>query len=176
MPLTINWADYDALPPRDQYDAVGKIIDEAKAAVAAKRAEIADGRMKDIGAAAAASELGITATRVYQLAARHKAATAEQTTEYGVWDDTIPGGFTLPDGLAIALGDAAESFDIEAIEADYREALNAALRADGITLAGEVFYGPYPRPEGAKAAIAAIVETVDLWEIAARHDRDIPTA
>lgn len=170
MGLTIDWAEYDDLDPRAQYDAIGKIIDDAKAAVAAKRAQIAADRLQTIGAPAASAELGISGTRVYQLAARHRANTAQETTEYAIWDDTIPGGRTLRDTIDAVLGDSADTFDVDAIEEDYRSAVNAELDDRGIVLAGEVFYGPYPRPAEAREMIAGAVDAVDLGEILARHD------
>lgn len=173
--LTIDWSQYDNLGPRARYDAIGGLIDETKAAVAAKRAEIAADLVDRTGAQQAADTLGISATRIYQLAARHRATTAAQTTEYAIWDDTIPGGRTFRDTLTTALGDTVDDFDLDAIDKDYRAAINTALDHLGITLAGEVFYGPYPRTTDA-AEIAAIVESVDLWDIAARHDTNPPTA
>ena len=169
MPLTIDWTEYDNLPPREMYDAVGKIIDDAKAAVAAKRAEIAADLAAQNGAQQAADILGISGTRVYQLVARHKANTAVTTTEYGVWDTAIPGGATLRAGLLAFLGDAAATTDVDAVEADYRAAINQALAPIGVTLAGDMLYGPHPRTM-ALAEITAIIEDIDLGEIVARHD------
>lgn len=176
MALHIDWTQHDGLSPREQYDAAGKLIDEVKALVAARRAEIAADRLHALGAPGASAELGISGTRVYQLAARHHRATRRaETTEYGIWDDTIPGGLTLRDGLVAALGDSADSFDVDAIAEDYRTAINTTLDDRGITLAGESFYGPYPRPAEARQEIAAAVEAVDLWEIVARYDPDSTT-
>ncbi|MEV4784049.1 hypothetical protein AB0K53_01095 [Streptomyces tuirus] len=77
MALTINWADHDKLTPREQYDQAGQIIDEAKAAAAARRARIAHDLMQQHGAQEAASILGISDKRVYQLAARYREAQPE---------------------------------------------------------------------------------------------------
>lgn len=176
MTLRIDWTEYDDLTPRDRYDAVGKLIDEAKASVAAKRAEIAAGLASSYGYEQAAEILGISVKRVYALVKRWRELATTETTEYAVWDATIPGGRTLRDGLTTALGDAATSIDVDAVEEDYRAAINAALHDQGITLAGEIFYGPYPRPDHCGEDIAALVETVDLWEIVARHDADVTTA
>lgn len=74
MALTINWADHDKLSPREQYDQAGQIIDEAKAAAATRRARIAHDLMQQHGAQKAASILGISDKRVYQLAARYREA------------------------------------------------------------------------------------------------------
>ncbi len=56
---------------REQYDAAGDIIDEAKAA-AARRSRIAHDLAQQHGAKEAARILGISATRVYALAERYR--------------------------------------------------------------------------------------------------------
>jgi len=70
--LTIDWTAHAALTPREQYDAAGDIIDEAKAAAAARRARIAHDLAQQHGAKEAARVLGISATRVYALADRYR--------------------------------------------------------------------------------------------------------
>lgn len=176
MGLTIDWTAYDGLGPRARYEAVGKLIDEAKAAVAAKRAEIAARRLDVLGAPAAAAELGISRARVYELAGRHRVNTTRQhtgqRTEYGIWDSTVPGGRTVRGTIDAVLGDAAGAFDVDGIERDFRDAVNVVLDGRGIVLNGEVLHGPYPRPEEVADIIAALAETVDLGEIMARHDLD----
>lgn len=72
--LTIAWSAHDGLTPREQYDAAGDIIDEAKAAAAARRSRIAHDLAREHGAKEAAGILGITATRVYALAERYRDA------------------------------------------------------------------------------------------------------
>ncbi|MFJ8677286.1 hypothetical protein [Streptomyces sp. NPDC093589] len=72
MALTINWDEYDNLTPREQYDAAGDLIDEAKALVAARRCRIAHDLAQEHGAAQAAAILDISDKRVYQLAARYR--------------------------------------------------------------------------------------------------------
>lgn len=72
--LTIDWDAHAGLTPREQYDAAGTVIDDAKAAAAARRARIAHDLAQQHGAKAAAAILGITATRVYALADRYRAA------------------------------------------------------------------------------------------------------
>lgn len=74
MGLHIDWTDTDHLTPREQYDTAGTLIDEAKAAVAARRARIAYDLMQQHGAQETASILGISDKRVYQLAARYRDA------------------------------------------------------------------------------------------------------
>lgn len=74
MALHIDWTEHDTLTPREAYDAAGKLIDEAKAAVAARRDRIAHDLQQEHGAEEAASILGISKTRVYALAARYRDA------------------------------------------------------------------------------------------------------
>lgn len=70
--LTIDWTAHATLTPRGQYDAAGDIIDEAKAAAAARRARIAHDLAQEHGVKEAAVILGISGTRVYALADRYR--------------------------------------------------------------------------------------------------------
>ncbi len=70
--LTIDWTGHDGLGPREQYDAAGDIIDDAKAAAAARRSRIAHDLAQQHGAKEAARILGISGTRVYALAERYR--------------------------------------------------------------------------------------------------------
>lgn len=111
------------------------------------------------------------------------------TTSYGTWNNHIN---DLSDGLAAdvveALGDYATDYDVDAIAADWRAAINAAL-PDKVTLADDEFIGPaydqdkdwtgYPVQDAPASLedqldgdldIKAIVDGVDFWEIAARHE------
>lgn len=72
MGMSIDWTAHDHLTPREQYDAAGTVIDDAKAAAAARRARIAHDLAQQHGAKEAAAILGITATRVYALADRYR--------------------------------------------------------------------------------------------------------
>lgn len=72
MALNIDWTEYGNLTPREQYDAAGELIDEVKALVAARRCRIAHDLALEHGAIEAASVLGISDKRVYQLAARYR--------------------------------------------------------------------------------------------------------
>lgn len=77
MALTIDWSGQEKLSPREQYDQAGQIIDEAKAAAAARRARIAHDLMQQHGAQEAARILGISDKRIYQLATRYREAQPE---------------------------------------------------------------------------------------------------
>ncbi|MWA08802.1 hypothetical protein [Streptomyces sp. BA2] len=74
MALHIDWTEHDKLTPREAYDAAGGLIDEAKAAVAARRDRIAHDLVQEHGAEETATILGISRTRVYGLAARYRDA------------------------------------------------------------------------------------------------------
>lgn len=72
--LIIDWNAHDGLTPREQYDAAGDVIDEAKAAAAARRSRIAHDLAREHGAKEAAGILGISKARVYALADRYRDA------------------------------------------------------------------------------------------------------
>lgn len=112
------------------------------------------------------------------------------TTGYGTWGNNVNNlSAGLADDIRTALGEFADDYDMAAIEADWREVINAAL-PDSVTLTGDEFIGPaydkdkdwtgYPVqdvPAGMEDEyegdldIKAIVESVDFWEIAARHEQ-----
>lgn len=92
------------------------------------------------------------------------------TTEYGTWADYDRSRVTVEDTVTDAAGDFADDYDLVAATATYREAINAALPS-GIVLAGDGFYGPYPRSDDAGEQIAEAVDKVDLYEILAEHER-----
>lgn len=102
------------------------------------------------------------------------------TTYYGTWNDRVePHSANFSTSVYTALGDFADDYDIDAIEADYRAAINDAL-PDGVSLCGDEFIGPahdadcdfdgYPTDEYGRLDIKAIVESVDFWAIVAKHD------
>ncbi len=102
------------------------------------------------------------------------------TTSYGTWNNRVERlAANFEASVYEALGDFAGDYDIDAIKADYRAAINEAL-PDGVSLNGSEFYGPYyeadrdfvgyPHDEDGRLDIKAIVDGVDFAEIAARHD------
>lgn len=102
-----------------------------------------------------------------------------ETTEYATWGGVDPQGHrTVEDALAVILGEHGDDYDVQAVAHDWREAINAALPA-GVTLAGNVFYGPYPADsqtwapeltdEDGHLNLRAVVDAVDFWEIADQH-------
>lgn len=102
------------------------------------------------------------------------------TTTYGNWNNRVESGdLTVEQSITVALGDFAHEYDADAIAADYRAAINDAL-PEGISLNGDEFYGPYyrdevnlggyPTDEDDRLDIKAIVDGIDFWEIAAKHE------
>lgn len=70
--------------------------------------------------------------------------------------------------VATALGEYASDYDVEAVVNGFRDGINAELDDTGVSLHGDEFYGPYPKRD---TDIAAAIERVDFWEIAAKHDK-----
>lgn len=96
------------------------------------------------------------------------------TTSYGTWQNHTS-ELSLRNGIEDALGVDEHGNEAEyrdAVEADYRTAINAAL-PEGVSLAGDEFYGPHPLDgmSYAKAheAISTAIDGVDFWAIAERH-------
>lgn len=101
------------------------------------------------------------------------------TTSYGTWCTKVDDlALTVEQTIYETIGNADE-YDIDAIAADYRAAINEAL-PEGVTLAGNEFIGPYYaedatwgpelEDEDGRLDIKAIVLGVDLWAIAAKHE------
>lgn len=77
------------------------------------------------------------------------------------------GKTTLTDEVVGALGDFGNDYDIPAIVAEYRAAIQENL-PEGVTVHGEgMLYGPYPRVEFDHEAA---MEAVDFWPIVERHE------
>jgi len=102
------------------------------------------------------------------------------TTSYGTWSNRVdPRALSVEQTIYEALGDYADDYDIDAIAADYRDAINMAL-PEGVTLAGDEFIGPYYaedatwgpelEDEDGRLDIKSIVDGVDLWAIVAKHE------
>jgi len=102
-----------------------------------------------------------------------------ETTSYGTWNNRVdPRALTVEQTIYETLGGYADEYDIDAIAADYRAAINEAL-PEGVALAGDEFIGPYydkdatwgPELEkDGRLDIKAIVGSVDLWAIVAKHE------
>lgn len=91
------------------------------------------------------------------------------TTDYGSWSNFTNRDQPL-DVVSDYLNEFAADFDDTAIVSAYVDAINAAL-PDGVTLNGNLFFGPHPRPVDSSDRIREAIESVDLAPIAARHER-----
>jgi hypothetical protein len=65
------------------------------------------------------------------------------TTSYGTWANYDRSHLAVEDTVADFLGDQADSFDVDKVVAAFRAAIDSAL-PEGVSLAGNDFYGPYP--------------------------------
>lgn len=104
------------------------------------------------------------------------------TTSYGTWNNRVEQYSANFETSVIEAfgGEGPDGFDVDAIVADYRDAINDALPAS-VSLRGSEFIGPYESEDWAAAGyptdeydrldIGAIVSTIDFWEIAAKHDQ-----
>lgn len=102
------------------------------------------------------------------------------TTSYGTWNNRVaPFSADFETYVTEAFGsEGIDGFDFDAIVADYRNAINDAL-PDGVSLCGSEFIGPYesqdwaaagyPTDEDNRLDVREIVEGIDFWEIANRH-------
>lgn len=178
----IYWDAIRALPAREQMRVLADIAATVPVEMARERARVV-GRVVERHAAQwewgaqsrAAAELGLTTGRVGQIYRQYrKDKEKTMTTSYGSFVGNVadPGGAGSMRGyITAALGDYADDYDIDEIVDEYRDAINDALDGTGITLAGDEFYGPYPRPENAGETIADAIESVDFWTIVERHDQ-----
>src|SRR5690554_3996946 len=178
--LTINWSALNALPPSEQLEALKSIEADINSELAAARRRVVGETVERHAAqwewgaqSRAAAELGLTTGRVGQIYRQYRKEKPTATTPYGTFIGNVadPGGAgSRRDYITTALGDYADDYDIEAIVDEYRDAINERLADQGITLAGDEFYGPSPRPENAAEVIADAIKDVDFWTIVERHD------
>jgi hypothetical protein len=103
------------------------------------------------------------------------------TTSYGTWANIVnPYSLSVENTALDAFGtEGPDGYDLDGIVNEYRDAINDAL-PDGVSLNGDEFYGPYyqedchfdgyPVDELDELDIKAIVDSVDFWAIAARHE------
>ena len=100
------------------------------------------------------------------------------TTSYGTWCNRVqPFSLTVEQSALEAFGsECPDGFDFAAIVSEYRAAINGAL-PPSVTLAGDEFTGPYepgewdgyPVDQDGNLDIKAIVDGIDFWAIATRH-------
>lgn len=107
------------------------------------------------------------------------------TTSYGTWTNRCePYAAGFAQSVRESLGDYADDYDLdgpEGLTRAYRDAINEAL-PPGVSLCGDEFIGPwkaaddafdgYPLTDLGGLDIKAIVEDVDFWAIAARHEKE----
>lgn len=74
---------------------------------------------------------------------------------------------TLRDYIAGALGEYADEYDLDGLEAEYRAALADAL-PEGASINGQMIYATGPIDQDAARAVA---EGVDFWAIAEGNAR-----
>ncbi len=103
------------------------------------------------------------------------------TTSYGTWNNRVQDGeLTVEQSVYVALGDFASDYDLDAVVAGYRAAINEALPSS-VSLCGDEFIGPYHAEdadfdgyptdeETGRLDIKTIVEGIDFWAIAAEYD------
>src|SRR5690606_26121421 len=179
--LTINWPALGTLPPRERIEALKKIEERINSELAAARRRVVGETVERHAAqwewgpqSRAAAELGLTTGRAGQIYRQYRKEKATATTSYGTITTMVPDAGTvtrLADYVATALGDDADDYAVDAIPADYPDAINEHLTPHGIPLAGDEFYGPHPRPENAGETIADAIESIDFWTIVERHDK-----
>lgn len=101
------------------------------------------------------------------------------TTSYGTIAN-YTNSLSVEDYIGDAIGSFGDDgYDVDGIAREFRETINAAL-PNGVSLAGNEFYGPYYEADrgfegyplsadGNMVDIAAIIESVDFWGIVERH-------
>ncbi|WP_043654504.1 hypothetical protein [Nocardia thailandica] len=99
------------------------------------------------------------------------------TTTAGTWNNRVD-SYAVSVGQTIieSLGEFANEYDIDAIEGEYRAAIDAAL-PEGLQLVGDEFiaeldadYSGYPASDDGRLDIKAIVDEIDFWAIAEKHE------
>src|SRR5690606_32685817 len=178
--LIINWPALGTLPPREQLEALKNIEADINSELAAARRRVVGETVERHAAqwewgaqSRAAAELGLTTGRDRHVDLQYPNRKTMLPTPYGTFIGDVAdpvGAGRMRDYINSALRDHADDYDIDAIIADYRDAINERLAPHGITLAGDEFYGPYPRIENAAETIADAIKDVDFWAIVARHD------
>lgn len=97
-------------------------------------------------------------------------ATSSPATQICTWNSLFPYSFSPEADVHDVVCDYADDYDVEAVVADYVAAIDAALEGAGVTLCGELFFGPADHAEDIDGAIREAVESVDLMAVAERHD------
>ena len=174
----IYWDAIRALPARQQLEVLADIAATVPVEMARERVRVV-GRTVERHAAErpwgaqsrAAAELGLTKSQVGTTRGTRSAPWPPPATKPSTpWSPMLgppPTCTTTSPAHSATTPTATTSTRSPRTTGD---AINEHLSPHGITLAGDKFAGPYPRPENAAEVIAEAVEDVDLWEIVARHD------
>lgn len=94
------------------------------------------------------------------------AGSEARTANLAYWGSADPMGHrTVEDTVVALLGDFAADYDIDAIAAELRSAMNDAL-PPSVTLHGDSFIGAF----GVEVDYAGILDSIDVWDIAAKHE------
>ncbi|MFE5565964.1 hypothetical protein ACFQ68_13340 [Amycolatopsis japonica] len=94
------------------------------------------------------------------------------TTSYGTWVNHGGGEIDLRTNVIVSLGDFVGDYDIDGLVHAYRNAIIEQL-PEGVTMAGDEFYGPYPRVD--EVDIPAAIEAVDFFRLAEQFDNTTST-
>lgn len=100
------------------------------------------------------------------------------STSYGTWQNFVSGDISVRAGIDASLGIHTNQYDMDAIEQEYRDLVNAKLKDTGIVLSGDAFTGPAEDCKGCREAapqiIAEAIEqaNVDFWKIVAKHEKN----
>lgn len=90
--------------------------------------------------------------------------------DYGLWSD-FASGRDPESYVEDACGVDPATYDLYSIAAEFRRVINATL-PDGVTLAGNMFLGPYEDVEcewDSPLDITAIIDSIDLEPIIKAH-------
>jgi hypothetical protein len=103
-------------------------------------------------------------------------------TAYGSWTKFNPTESSVRHGIELALSAWAKDHNLDAIEREYREAINAKLADAGIVLVGDEFTGPVEECDHcyqmAPAYIAEALEQVNgeasqlFWALVQKHRKN----
>ena len=180
----IDWDALNQLADADKMAALATIFERVRADIGSERGRMVHQAHASHGTKkAAADHLGLSPARFGQIYNESKEKSMTITTEYGTWNNHGDRtALTVEDTVAgyLANGDTewAERCEktgaLEDMVSAYRIAINYAL-PDGVTLAGDNFYGPYYESDQSwesELDIAEIIQGIDLGEIVADHDPD----
>lgn len=181
----IDWEALNELPDREKMQALAGIFERVRSEVGAERGRMAHQAYADHGTKkAAADHLGLSPARYGQIYDEYKEKhTMTTTTEYGTWNNHGDrSALTVEDTVTSYIGGGDSEWvercettgALENMVAAYRTAINNAL-PNGVSLAGDNFYGPYYETDqdwDGELDIAEIITGIDLGAIVAEHDPD----